>query len=71
MDNNYCRYLYSLQNEPLMFEQMLIIVKIFHIENTGFFAHSHTKYPYLHMPQIELIIIMVKLIEMPMKFNIE
>ena len=35
MDNNYCRYLKSLQNEPLIFEYMLIIVKITHFENMG------------------------------------
>ena len=36
MDNNYAgRYLNSLQNEPLMFKKMLIIVKISYIENMG------------------------------------
>ena len=35
MDNNYSRFLNSLQNEPLMFKQMFKIVKISHIENMG------------------------------------
>ena len=35
MDNNYSRYLNSLQNEPLMFKKIFKIVKISHIENMG------------------------------------
>ena len=36
MVNNYCSYLNSVQNELLTFKQMLIIVKISHINNMGF-----------------------------------
>ena len=44
MDNNYCRYLNSLQNEPLIFEKNVKNSQNIHIENMGFFGHSHTKY---------------------------
>ena len=40
MDNSYFRYLNSLKNEPLMFEQKVTIVKIYHIENICFFSFT-------------------------------
>ena len=50
---------------------MLIIVKISHIENIGILVIRiqciHTK----NIPQLEFILIMVILFEIPIQFNIE